>query len=340
MGIQVGVRSQVELADNVKQLYDAFGQRKPMGEGSHDPLIPHYFLHRTFLGEHDLLIIFNTKRCKYQCYFCQLPAKSSRSFIPAEDIIAQFAYVMDEMKHSLSVLDRLTFSNEGSILDPETFPTSALLAIAEAVREVRVVRTLVLETRLEFVDAAVIQAVRALLPRVDLHILTGFETHDAVLRDRVLFKREPLSQFEAGLDAVAASGCSLNAYILYKPGTDMTDAEAYVEAEASIDYLVAECMRRQIPLRAIRLNPMYAAAGSRWAKTAHASAGYQPPRLTDIMRLAAKKRQAGVPIYIGLSTEGLDDGSSYMVREDYAPQLIRPVKLFNDEKLADFEGIL
>src|SRR5260370_11035635 len=195
MGIQVGVRSQVELADNVKQLYDAFGQRKPMGEGSHDPLIPHYFLHRTFLGEHDLLIIFNTKRCKYQCYFCQLPAKSSRSFIPAEDIIAQFAYVMDEMKHSLSVLDRLTFSNEGSILDPETFPTSALLAIAEAVREVRVVRTLVLGARLEFAAAPVIHAAPPLLPPVDLPILTGFEPHDPGRPGTVLFPAAPFSHF-------------------------------------------------------------------------------------------------------------------------------------------------
>src|SRR5436309_1670358 len=101
MSIQVGVRTQVALEDTVKQLYQDFGQRKPMSEGSNNPLIPHYFLHRTFLGEHDLLIIFNTKRCKYQCYFCQLPAKSSKSFIPEEDIIAQFAYVMDEMKHSL-----------------------------------------------------------------------------------------------------------------------------------------------------------------------------------------------------------------------------------------------
>src|SRR5262249_55826707 len=152
MCIQVGVRTPLALEEQVRQLYQDFGQRKPMGTSSPDPTRPHYFLHRTFLSEHDLLIIFNTKRCRYQCYFCQLPAKSSKSFIPGDDIIAQFAYVMDEMKHSLSVLDRLTFSNEGSILDPDTVPTSSLLAIATGIRELRLVRTLVLETRLEFVD--------------------------------------------------------------------------------------------------------------------------------------------------------------------------------------------
>lgn len=327
------------LRTRVAQLYDTYGQRKDMGHGAVAEDRPHYFLHRSFLGEQDLLVIFNTKRCRYQCYFCQLPAKSSRTLIPADAIVAQFEYVVTELKHSLSVLDRLTFSNEGSILDATTFPTEALLSIAEAVGALRRVRQLVVETRLEFVDPDVLQQIRAAAPRVRTNILTGFETHDPILRERVLFKREPLELFEHGLDRVAESGSSLTAYVLFKPEQSMTDEAAVAEAAASIDYLDEACRSRGIPLD-IRLNPMYAAAGSKWATIAHRSPDYRPPRLTDVMRVAARKRRLDLPIYIGLSTEGLDDGSSYLAREDYQPGLIKQVKLFNDGKLPSFDGLI
>ena len=323
----------------VKELYEKFGQRKPMGDSAPSPWLPHFFLHRTFLGDQDLLIIFNTKRCKYQCHFCQLPAKSSPTLIPGREIVSQFSYVVKELKHSLSVMDRVTFSNEGSVLDPATFPTEAMLEIAEGVGEMRRVRTMVLETRLEFVDSNVLNQIREVAPRVSLNILTGFETHDPYIREKVLYKREPLEIFERGLDHVAAAGAQLTAYVLFKPRWDMSDEEAVAEAEASIDYLAAQTKARGLSL-SVRLNPMYAADGSKWARRAHNSPDYQPPRLTDVMRVAEKKRGEGVNIYIGMSTEGLDDGSNYMAREDYSSALIKPVVLFNSGRINTFDGYL
>jgi archaeosine synthase beta-subunit len=327
------------IKEHIGDLYAKYGQRKPMGESAPSPWLPHYYLHRTFLGDQDLLVIFNTQRCKYRCHFCQLPVKSSPTFIPGSEIVAQFSHVMKELKHSLSVLDRLTFSNEGSVLDAATFPTEAMLEIAEGINELRRVRTLVLETRLEFVDIAVLSQIREAAPRVSLNILTGFETHDPYIRDKVLFKREPLEVFERGLDRVAEAGAQLTTYVLFKPRWDMTDEEAVAEAESSIDYLVAQTKARGLDL-SVRLNPMYAADGSRWTKKAHVSPDYKPPRLTDVMRVAEKKRQEGVNIYIGMSTEGLDDGSNYLAREDYSPALVKPVLLFNSGKINSFSGYL
>jgi radical SAM enzyme (TIGR01210 family) len=322
--------------EQVRQLYDEFGQRKKMGMSAPDTIMPHYFLHRTFMGENDLLIIFNTKRCAYQCYFCQLPAKSTSNWVLADDIIAQFMYVVEEMKHSLSVFDRLTFSNEGSILDANTFPTEALLGISKCVHELRRVHTLVIETRLEYLDGVIIKQIRQLAPRVRINILTGFETCTPEIRDKVLFKRESLTKFEEGLNKVADYQLDLTAYVLFKPSQIMTDEEAYIEASKTIDYLNERCIERNISF-SIRLNPMYAAKGSRWAKIAQQNPNYRPPRLTDVMRLAESKRYGGIRIYIGLSTEGLDNGSSYETREDYSSALIKQVKLFNDEKITRFD---
>lgn len=325
------------LQAKARSHYERYGQTKPMGESAPSPTQPHYFLLRTFRAENDLLTIFNTKRCRYQCHFCQLPAKSTRVFVPTEDILAQFEYVIDEVKHAVSTLDRVTLSNEGSVLDEATFPADALLTIASCVNEFRRVRRLVLETRLEFAKEVSILAIKNVAGRATVDILTGFETLDTEIRDRILGKREPLSVFLAGLDQIASAGADLTAYVLFKPSPCMTDEEAKVECERSIDFLAEECDRRRIGLT-IRLNPMYRAAGSKWAQMAESSETYRPPRLTDVMDVAAKKSAQGISIYIGLSTEGLDeDGGTYASREDYSAAMVRPIKLFNDAKIASFE---
>lgn len=333
--------SQVEtihsLPAKARKLYSEFGQQKEMGSSAPGPANPHYFLLRTFRGENDLLIILNTKRCAFQCHFCQLPMKSSKSWIADVDVIAQVGHVFDEVRHSLSILDRVTIGNEGSVLDTTTLSTNVLEQLFAAARELRRVRTIVLETRLEFVDPKILRMLQEIAPRARINILTGFETKNETIRNETLYKRESLDTFLRGLDNVALSGARLTAYVLFKPSPTMTDEEAFAEADLSIDYLVEHTSRRGIELE-IRLNPMYLADGTRWTRTALRTPAYRPPRLTDVMRLAEKKAQQGVSMYIGLSAEGLaGENGTYSSREDYSPRLIRPVKLFNDGKIKAFD---
>lgn len=318
------------LSSHVMHLYDTFGQRKAMHESSPPTGLPHYFLLRTFLAENDLLVILNTKRCQYQCAFCRLPAKSVRSWVPEEDILTQFRYVTTELKHALSIVDRVTLSNEGSVLDQATFGGDALQEIVSAIGAMRRVRRIELETRLEFVRPEVIGALQQAAPRATFGVLTGFETRDQRIRDEILMKREPLPMFLAGLDKVQQAGAALTAYVLFKPDPAMTDPQASTEAAETIEFLSKHCAERQIDLT-IRLNPMYRAAESRWARIADVTASYAPPRLTDVMRVAQEAADNGVKIYIGLSAEGLaDPKGTYVAREDYDAGLIKLVKLFND----------
>lgn len=250
----------------------------------------------------------------------------------------QFEHVVDELKHSLSVLDRVTISNDGSVLDTETMPPAALLAIARCVKELRRVRTLVLETRLEFVEPRIVREINKSVTKVRVNILTGFETLDSYIRDEVLGKEETLTEFEAGLDFVAEAGVDLTAFVLLKPSQTMTDSEALTEANASIDYLVKRCQERCIGLT-IRLNPMYAAKGSGWAQVALDTPQYKPPRLSDVLRLAFQKAKEGTRIYVGLSTEDLDESwGSYRTREDFSRELVRQAILFNNEKMLNFKA--
>ena len=318
------------LSSYVAELYDTCGQRKAMGQSSPEFARPHFFLLRTFLAENDLLVIFNTKRCRYQCAFCRLPAKSIRSWVPDSDVLAQFRFVATEVRHALSVVDRVTLSNEGSVLDESTLGGGALREIMSAIGAMRRVRRIDLESRLGFVRPDWLRRLRAEVPRATLGVLTGFETLNEHIRDEVLVKRETLAEFLAGLDNVALAGAALTAHVLFKPDPQMSDNAAGIEAMETIQFLTAECGGRDIELT-IRLNPMYRAAGSSWAAAADATAGYAPPRLTDVIRVAEQAAKAGIRVYIGLSAEGLaGDGGTYRAREDYSPALIKRVKLFND----------
>lgn len=328
-----------ELVLLTKKLYDEYGQKKAMGDSAPASNLPHFFLLRSFWNELDLLAILNTKRCSYQCHFCQLPQKSSRALISSSDIISQFGYILSETKHILSLVGRVTLSNEGSVLDSKTFPTDALLAIVSSVSQLRLVRTLVCETRLEYLNPDIIQEMQQILKKAKIDILTGFETKDVYIRDNFLGKKESIDQFLRGLDVITQVGISLTSYVLYKPAPMMNDLDAFQEASSTIDFLASECKKRHIPL-GIRINPMYVAKGSKWERDMSTNTeNYSPPKLTDVMRLAEEKSKAhGIRIYIGLSTEGIADiSTTFMARDDYSPKLIRPIKLFNDGKITSFD---
>lgn len=327
----------LNLEKYLSDLYRRFGPPKPMNGVVEDREQPHFFLHRNFLGEQDLAILFNTRRCRYQCKFCALPYKATKEWVGRELVVQQFKNVIQEVRHSLGSFERLTIANEGSVFDDTTFPHDALQEIVRSARAIPNIRKVVIESRLEFVRAEALKQFREESgKRID--ILTGFETLNEVLRDQVLGKREPLSVFLQGLDEVAAGGAELTAYVLFKPNPRMSDAEAQFEAEASVDYLTTECKQRGIPL-IIRLNPMYLSRGTPWAREALSNSEYQPPRLSDVLALAEKKQHEGVRIYYGLTSEGLSDAEgTYRGREDFSTALLKKAIIANHQRPAEQRG--
>jgi radical SAM enzyme (TIGR01210 family) len=182
---------------------------------------------------------------------------------------------------------------------------------------------------LEFITPDYIRDLEASNARVQIDILTGFETVDDRIRDEILYKKESIESFLRGLDKIALTSASLTAYVLYKPSPYMTDEDAKREAEKSIRFLQQACGERQIPLT-IRLNPMYVAANTNWLKRALATRDYSPPRLSDVLALAERTRAQGGQVYIGLSTEGLEHPEgTYRSREDFSIELLKRAVDFN-----------
>lgn len=320
----------MDYSAQVTDILKNYGQNKVMGSSANSTKFPHYFLLRNFLGYIDLLSIFNTRRCQHQCFFCSLPAKSDNKDISVEDISQQFLYIIEEVKHSLEIIDRITLSNDGSVFDTKTFPKEALLNILYMVKPLRHISTLVFETRLEYFSVDLVSELQEIAGRkIKFNILTGFETKNAYIRDNILNKRETIDQFLRGLDNVALAKCDLTAYMLYKPSPLMTDDEAYEEAEETFNFLDRETSSRGIKL-SVRVNPMYSATGSKWSELARNTPMYQPPKLTDVIKFVNRKVDLGLPIYIGLSSEGLNSGEGmYKAREDFSKEILKTVLNFN-----------
>lgn len=320
------------ITEFLKNIYNSFGPRKPMGNPAVNNQHPHFFLVRSFLGETDLAILFNTKRCRYKCKFCNLPAKSTKQFISSDDISLQYRNVLEYIKHSIGVIDRVTIANEGSVFDYETFPRDVLFDIANSTNVVPTITRIVLESRLEFVESKeLIELKNSTKKTID--ILTGFESLDEHIIDIVLHKEESINSFLIGLEKISESKSSLTAYVLYKPSQEMTDEDAFYEAEKSIDFLIKHTRRLKIPL-CIRLNPMYAAQGTPWAKIADNMVEYRPPKLSDVLSLAMKKDKEGIPIYLGLTSEGLAlEKYTYRAREDFSTALLKNAILWNKRKI-------
>lgn len=320
-----------DLNQYICELSKKNGSRKPMGKPSGSPSEAHYFLLRKFTSVLDFLIIFNTKRCRRNCHFCALPFKSGPKLISSDDIASQFACASEEIKPAIDVIERLTMSNEGSILDEMTFPRDALFRILSSYRYFPSAKECLLETRLEFVDEEVMkQCKKCVGESISLCILTGVETISPNIRESVLNKREPIELIEEKFELLGREAINVCAYILYKPDPTMTDVEAYDEAKATVEYVKSLAIRSGITA-AFRINPMYVAEGTPWSKKLDREQ-YRPPKLTDIARLSNSIRKSGHASYIGLTSEGLSDITlTYRARSDFSKDLYRQCILHNLE---------
>lgn len=319
----------MDIIQETKRLYKKYGQSKSMKIEEE----PCFFLQRNFKGEQDMLIIFKTLPCQNHCKFCNLSEKRWHSNI---SVVEQFYYVVNKLKHSLSVLDRVTLSNNGSILDSKAVPLADLVLIIQALTQIKNVSTIVLETDIRFVNEDLLNYLQRVAGDVKLNILIGFETLDDKIRNDTLGKHKKLVEYERCLDTIANCNCDFTSHILYKPSQFMTDEEAYTEAKQSALYLINECNIRNINLT-LRINPMFAATGTAWSEVAKKNSTYMPPKISDVYSLALELERY-IPTYIGLSTEDKEEKwGSYRVRSDFNRDLLLKMIHFNSKKWYIYE---
>jgi archaeosine synthase beta-subunit len=284
---------------------------------------------RTFLGVPELVIALYTKRCRYQCTFCVLPEGSALTLVGAEQIAHQVDAAFAMVARQQIAIRQISIGNEGSILDARTLPAEHLKMVLERCAAHPGVESIILETRAEFITEQALDRVEEAIGGCRLTLKVGLETADDHIRNDILGKRMDLGDFERAVKLIGARGHKLSSYILLKASPWHTDEQGRADAIATCEYLIRLCEAAGVPLQ-LRVNSMYRAEGSPWAKQA-AAAGWTPPSVFDLARVMEAVARPGVEVYAGLSAEGLATPDGHFdSRPDYRPEAEELMERYNE----------
>ncbi|MBI5240506.1 MAG: hypothetical protein HY926_08540 [Elusimicrobia bacterium] len=272
----------------------------------HDPRLPiEHHIQDTPQGR-ELVLSLYTKGCQYRkCSFCSLPTLSALDEdVSAADIKAQIDHAVASCPPAeLAVIRRVTVFNSGSTVDQRTLPTEALWHLFDKLAAFPALGEVSLDSRAEFVEDWELDGIKTRLGGRRLTMAVGYETKDERIRNGVLNKGLSEETFQKTAELLAAKGVRLKAYVLVKPDAALTEAQAVDEAAATLEHLLATGRKLGLEVEA-HLNPTYVARGSRLEEEFKAKE-YRPPRLWSVVDILARMEGKGLPIHIGLRTEGL-----------------------------------
>jgi radical SAM enzyme (TIGR01210 family) len=269
-----------------------------------------------------LFIVFYTQACRWsRCLGCSLPSKCSEKHISFLDIMAQIDYVFTEYPEVLKRrgdIKKIIISNNGSVLDEDTFSSTALMYLMSQVNvHFPNLHVLSLETRPEYVDDAELEFISRALREGDtpteLEITIGMEVFDDEVRNDIFRKGLNLDVLEEFVRRIAERNFSLKVYLMQKPVPGMTDQEAIDDIQDGIDYLAGLATKYNARIN-VHINPTYVGRGTQLEKF-FADGDYEPPQLVDVARAARHAAGKGVSVYIGLSDEGLSVEGGSFIRE-------------------------
>jgi radical SAM enzyme (TIGR01210 family) len=211
---------------------------------------------------------------------------------------------------------KLHVSNNGSVLDEETFSSTALMYLLARVNlHLPNLAVLNLETRPEYVELAELEFISRALKEgntpTQLELAIGFEAFDDRVRNEIYLKGLDLADFEQFVSRVAPYGFRVKCYFMQKPVPEMNDEEAVRDIQRGIRYLGGIARRFGAEIN-FQLNPTYVAHGTLLEENFRRGA-YSPPLLADVARAAHAAREEPLSVFIGLYDEGLAvDGGSFI----------------------------
>jgi radical SAM enzyme (TIGR01210 family) len=323
--------------DTVKRLI-AYGNKKAGKtygfDQAHDPSQPAQLWFQSSDEGLILFVVFYTQACRWsRCLGCNLPSKVSQDHIDFKYLMRQVDHLFADarVKNRFHDIRKVIISNNGSVLDEDTFSSTALMyLIAMLNMHAPNLSMLCMESRPEYVDLEELEFISRALAEGDtptgLEIAIGFEAFDDHIRNDVFDKGLTLNAFESLAQKLASYHFSLKCYFMQKPVPAMSDQEATEDIQRAIAYLshVSNKLGTRINMH---LNPTYVATGTA-LETAFRAGDYRPPRLEDVVRAAQTARDKNLTIFIGLSDEGLavpkgsflNSGNKWM---------IEPIEQFN-----------
>jgi radical SAM enzyme (TIGR01210 family) len=330
----VGSLTIERVTDQIKRATESVGKHYRFDEQHARDQPIELFFQQTHEGT-VLFLVFYTLACRYSaCTGCNLPATSSLRHVDYRALMGQIDAVFDDarVQQRAHAIRKVIVSNQGSVLDEQTFSSTALMyLVAQVNRHLPQLRTLCLETRPEYIDAAELEflsrAIReAHSADATIEVAIGFEAYDDEIRNRAFRKGLSLGSFERAAKLLARHGFRLKCYFMQKPVVGMSDEAAIEDVARGIAYFDEIAREYRLAIQ-MHLNPTYAARGTP-LEQAFLDGRYTPPTLPDVARAVLRAKDTVVPVFIGLYDEGLAvDGGSFRRGGDDA--LVAELERFN-----------
>jgi radical SAM enzyme (TIGR01210 family) len=292
-------------------------------DDSHNPDLPAQVWFQHSEDGETLFVVFYSQACRWhRCLGCNLWSRMSSHHIGSKALLHQIDNLMkdpDVIAKSSSI-KKIIVSNNGSILDRETFSATALRhLIVESSKRFKNLSTVSIETRPEYVKKTELDYLQEILDdshlKLQIEIAIGFEAFDDKIRNAAFHKGLKLDRFERFVHRLSKHNYSLKCYFMQKPVPDMTDEEAVEDIKKAVDYLnnISESMGVKIN---IHLNPTYVAKGT-LLEEAFNNSRYVPPQLMDVVRAVSYAKDSCLSLFVGLSDEGLAvEGGSFIRHGD------------------------
>lgn len=303
-------------------------------QDTHNPQLPADYWFQHPVEGLTLFIVFYTQACRWaQCLGCNLPSVVSQYHISFENIMKQVDFIFDFLltPQQKEDLRKIIISNNGSILDEDTFSTTALMYfLAKMNIHCPNIVVLTMESRAEYVDLEELEVLARALKEgktpTELELAIGFEAFDDAIRNDYFYKGLNLETFENMAKMVAKYGFKLKVYFMVKPVPHLSEEDAIEDVKNGIHYLDRIATQYDLEIN-MHLNPTYAARGTVLGEEFKKGA-YTPPLLESVRKAALEAQGKKISLFIGLNDEGLAvPGGSFIRAGD--EELIKKLELFN-----------
>ncbi len=255
----------------------------------------------------ELVLALYTRPCRYgRCVFCSLPYMSvGGESVSAQDIERQIDYIISQYtQDQIDIISKVSIYTASSVLDQECLPTRSLMYLMLKISDFKNLKLVSLETRVEYVEDWELKAINNVLTdKIRLEIGIGYETHDPVLRNRVLEKGLTHEELLGLLEMLSANKAELKAYLMLKPHYTLTEEQGVTEAINGVKEIAGLGKEYNVPV-SLHLNPTYIAKDCRLTDEM-IQFGYEPPELTSVIEVLKSADDHKVPIYVGLDDEGM-----------------------------------
>ena len=153
---------------------------------THDPSAPAQMWFQQSPEGLVLFVVFYTQACRWsRCLGCNLPSQMSQEHVPYQLLMEQIDHLFADplvlvRRHQI---EKMIVSNNGSVLDEDTFSSTALMyLIARVNQHLPRLQVLSMESRPEYVDMEELEFISRALAEgetpTQLEIAVGFEAFD------------------------------------------------------------------------------------------------------------------------------------------------------------------